>query len=221
MPKIAPRAGGPKPASNRTEPYTRPSPTNTTDKENVDPKSKTYKQAKQPKQPEHHRGDYRDIPLDEIKGEVPCYDDAATVRRKLKKLLTEKTTIPGTSKKWSQATMTDEMQELEKRDGAVEYNRNAMNGPTARSLGGFMKKTEQMGGGDSPCYYWGYVILEKLRIFNNEKKSKPRLRAEEESVLLSMRLFFKYFIACRSGYRESLCTALAGTSKLRTWNCSF
>jgi len=118
--------------------------------------------------------------------------------------------------------MTDEMQELEKRDGAVEYNRNAMNGPTARSLGGFMKKkTGQRGGGDSPCYYWGYVILEKLRIFNNEKKSKPRLRAEEESVVLSMHLFLKYFIACRSGYRESLCAALAGTSKLRTWNCSF
>ncbi len=117
--------------------------------------------------------------------------------------------------------MTDEMQELEKRDGAVEYNRNAMNGPTARSLGGFIKKMGQMGGGDSPCYYWGYFILEKLRIFNNEKKSKPRLRAEEESVVLSMHLFLKYFIAYGSGYRESLCTALVGTSKLRTWNCSF
>ncbi len=107
MPKTAPRTGGPKPATNRTEPYTRPSPTNTTDKENVNPKSKTSKQAKQPKQPEHDRGDYRDIPLDEIKGEVPCYDDAATVRRKLKKLLTEKTNIPVTSKKWSQASMTE------------------------------------------------------------------------------------------------------------------
>lgn len=33
---------------------------------------------------------------------------------------------------------------------------------------------------DSPCYYWGNVMLEKLRIYNGEKKSKPRLQAEQE-----------------------------------------
>jgi len=106
MPKAAPHRSGPKAVANRTAPYPKSSPY---DKENVDPKSKASKQVKQPKQPDHNRGDYRDIPLDGVKGEVPCYDDAATVRRKLKKLLTEKTTIPGTSKKWNQASMTDEM----------------------------------------------------------------------------------------------------------------
>jgi len=105
--------------------------------------------------------------------------------------------------------------------GAVEYNRNAMNGPTARSLGGFMKKTGQMRGGDSPCYYWGYVLLEKLRVYNNEKKSKPRLRAEEESVVPSIRLLLKCCIACCSGFRESLCAALGGISRLSTWDILF
>ena len=32
----------------------------------------------------------------------------------------------------------------------------------------------------SPCYYWGNVMLEKLRIYNGEKKSKPRLEAEKQ-----------------------------------------
>lgn len=214
MPKAASRTSGPTPATNRTEPYPKPSFTNTTDKENVDPNAKISKPSKQPAQPDHHLGDYRATPLPEVKGEVPCYDDAATVRRRLKKLLTEKTLIPGTGKKWSQASMTDEMQELEKREGAVGYNRNAMNGPTARSLGGFMKKTGQMGGGDSPCYYWGYVMLEKLRVWNGEKKSKPRARAEEELVVPSVRLILRYCMARWPGFRKSPRARLAGVPKL-------
>jgi hypothetical protein len=107
------------------------------------------------------------------------YDNATTVRRKLKKPLEDKSIIPGTSKKWSQASMAAEMQELESRSHPVKYKMNAT-GPTARSLGSFMKKSGQMGGGDSPCYYWGYVMLEKLRIYNAEKKSKPRVKTEQE-----------------------------------------
>ena len=99
----------------------------------------------------------------------------------LKKLLTDKSTIPGSSKKWSQASMAAEMEELEKRGHPVPYNVNAT-GPSPRSLGNFLKKSGRMGAGDSPCYYWGYVLLEKLRIYNGEKKSKPRLKAEEEYV---------------------------------------
>ena len=176
MPKAARRTSGPATASNRKEPYSKSSPKNNTtaDKENVDPIS-TSTSASNPS-----KGDYRDIVLPEIKGEVPCYDNAATVRRKLKKLLTDKSTIPGTNKKWSQASMAAEMQELEKCGHPVEYNRNAVNGPTNGSLAGFLKKTGLMGGGDSPCYYWGYVLLEKLRIYNGEKTSKPRLEAEQK-----------------------------------------
>ena len=44
-------------------------------------------------------------------------------------------------------------------------------------LAGLINKA---GGGDSPCYYWGNVLLEKLRIHNGEKKSKPRLEAEKQ-----------------------------------------
>ena len=174
MPKAASRTDGPKASTDRTEPYPKSKTAKAkSDKENVDPKGAVNAE------PTEDRGDWRDIPLDEIKGEVPCYDNATTVRRKLKKLLTDKSMIPGTNKKWSQASMAGEMQELEQRGHTVPYNQNAT-APTARSLGNFMKKSGQMGGGDSPCYYWGYVMLEKLRVYNNEKKSKPRLRTEEE-----------------------------------------
>ena len=158
MPKVSTKTGGSKANTNRTEPYSKSSPKNK-DKENVDPKPQDRTK------PDDNRGDYRDIPLDEVKGEVPCYDDASTVRRKLKKLLTDKSIIPGTCKKWTQASMVGEMQELESRGHAVSYNRNAT-GPTARSLGNFLKKTGKMGAGDSPCYYWGNIMLEKLRIWN-------------------------------------------------------
>lgn len=36
------------------------------------------------------------------------------------------------------------------------------------------------GGGNSPCYYWGNAMLEKLRLYNGEKKSKPRLEAGKQ-----------------------------------------
>lgn len=41
------------------------------------------------------------------------------------------------------------------------------------------------GGGDSPCYYWGNAMLEKLRTYNGEKKSRPRLEAEKQRVAIS------------------------------------
>lgn len=158
MPKASTKTGRSKASTNRTEPYSKSSPKNK-DKENVDPKPQENTRS------DGDRGDYREIPLDEVKGEIPCYDDASTIRRKLKKLLTDKSIIPGTSKKWTQASMVGEMQELERRGHPVPYNRNAT-GPTARSLGNFLKKTGKMGAGDSPCYYWGNTLLEKLRIWS-------------------------------------------------------
>ena len=169
MPKAAPR---PKASAHRAEPYTKSPPKPANDKENLDPNSPIGKTP---------AGDWRSIPLDEIAGEIPCYDDASIVRRKLKKLLSDKSVIPGTDgkKKWTQAAMVAEMQELERRGHPVPYNINA-SGPTARSLGGFLKKSGRMAGGDSPCYYWGYVLLEKMRVWKGEKKSKAREKAEGE-----------------------------------------
>lgn len=74
--------------------------------------------------------------------------------------------------------MSKEMEELERRDGAVEYHKNST-GPSARSLGTFLKKTGKMGGGDSPAYYWAYVLCEKLRIWEGAKKTKSREEAEQ------------------------------------------
>ncbi|KAL9046000.1 MAG: hypothetical protein Q9214_001060 [Letrouitia sp. 1 TL-2023] len=65
------------------------------------------------------------------------------------------------------------IQELEERDGAVEYKKNSF-GPSARTLGTFLKKSGKMGGGDSPSYYWGYVLCEKLRMWEGGKKTRTR-----------------------------------------------
>ena len=37
-----------------------------------------------------------------------------------------------------------------------------------------------MGGGDSESYYYGNMLLEKMRIWTGEKKGKAREKAEEE-----------------------------------------
>lgn len=69
--------------------------------------------------------------------------------------------------------MATVMQELEKKDGAVKYNKNSY-GPSARTLATFLKRSGKMGGGDSPSYYWGYVLCEKLRMWDGGKKTKTR-----------------------------------------------
>ena len=76
--------------------------------------------------------------------------------------------------------MANQMQECEARSPPVEHRNRQSGSPTARSLGIFLKKTGLMGGGDSPCYYWGNVMLEKMRIFNKEKKSKASLETEQK-----------------------------------------
>jgi hypothetical protein len=44
----------------------------------------------------------------------------------------------------------------------------------------FLKKSGNMSGGDSQTFYYGTMLLEKLRIWNGEKKSKAREKAEDE-----------------------------------------
>ncbi len=158
MPKAARRTSGPSAASNRTTPYPKTSPKNktqsATNKENVDPNPSSSSTTTA-----SNKGDYRDIELEEVKGEIPCYDNATTVRRKLNKLIADKGTIPGTSKKWNKASMVAEMQELEYCGHPVEYGKNAK-GPTAGSLGGFLKKSGQMGGGDRYAIQHCYGLME-------------------------------------------------------------
>lgn len=187
----------------RVEPYPKSKPkkastskSSTADKENADaapnPKSRASKPKKLPEAQSQYT-DWRAISLDETLGEIPCYDNAAAVRRKLKKLLADKDLIPCSDgkKRWTQASMNAEMEQLERQDGAVEYNRNS-NGPTVRTLGAFLKKTGNMGGGDSPSYYWGYVLCEKLRVWEGGKKTKAREEAEVRYVFFG--LFFVFMV---------------------------
>ncbi|KAL8786465.1 MAG: hypothetical protein Q9213_002781 [Squamulea squamosa] len=141
-----PRALATKDNNSRVSPYSKPklskhdTSKSNADKENADAKTTSKpKLSKAAAEVQARYSDFRDIPLDEFAGEVPCYDDASVVRRKLNKLLTDKQNIPGTNKKWTQAGMSKEMEELERRIGAVEYHKNSI-GPSPRSLGTFLKK---------------------------------------------------------------------------------
>ncbi|KAL8728924.1 MAG: hypothetical protein Q9166_005091 [cf. Caloplaca sp. 2 TL-2023] len=173
----------------RVEPYSKPKSTKRDSKSSANKENANLNAACKPRlskaaaEIQQKFSDFREIPLEEVLGEVPCYDDATTVRRKLNKLLTDKNNIPGTNKKWTQAAMSKEMEELEARMGAVECHKNSR-GPSVNSLGAFLKKTGKMGGGDSPAYYWGYVLLEKLRIWEGGKKTKARREAEQMYVLV-------------------------------------
>ena len=169
----------------RVNPYPTSKPTKReekagTDKENVGAKSTPEpKASKRATAAQEQYGDWRDIPLEEVHGEVPCHDDASTVRRKLNSLVRDKKDIPGSKKKWSQAALAKEMADLERREGAVGYGQN-FTGPTAGSTAKFLKKSGKMGGGDSPAYYWGYVLCEKLRIWEGAKKTKTREETEKK-----------------------------------------
>lgn len=53
-------------------------------------------------------------------------------------------------------------------------------GPSPRALSTFLKKSGVMGGGDSEAFYFGTILLEKLRIWNGEKKTATRVNAEKK-----------------------------------------
>ncbi|KAL9038296.1 MAG: hypothetical protein Q9214_005336 [Letrouitia sp. 1 TL-2023] len=98
---------------------------------------------------------WRELELEEeeehtLYGEVPIWDSAATVRRKLSNLLRKKDVIPGTEndkkKKWMQAAVAAEMQGLEDAMGPAKSANCMCKGPSARSLGIFLKKTGESGG---------------------------------------------------------------------------
>ena len=78
MPKAVPRTNGPTAASNRKEPYPKTSPKSASapGKENVDPDPKAKSKSKSKSSPKNQtdvdKGDFRDIHLDEVRGEVPC-----------------------------------------------------------------------------------------------------------------------------------------------------
>ena len=104
MPKAARRTSGPEAApSARSAPHSRaPAKKAKSDKENVDPENNS---------PSGKQGNYLDVEIEEVKGEVPCYDNAATVRRKLNKLINDKVKIPGSNKQFNKASMADQMQQ--------------------------------------------------------------------------------------------------------------
>ena len=102
------------------------------------------------------------------------------IRRKLNKLIADKVKIPGTNKPFTKTSLTQEIIELSKREHPVETANKSFDPPGSTVLKTLLDKKGKMGGGDSKGYYWGNMLLEKMRIWNGEKKSKGRMKAEEE-----------------------------------------
>lgn len=99
----------------------------------------------------------------------------------MKSLIEKKVKIPCSDKTFNQTTLSKELQEVAKRTYEVWCANYQMSsgGPSPRSLSNFLKKTGSMGGGDSESYYFGTILLEKMRIWNGEKKTAARKKAEE------------------------------------------
>lgn len=77
--------------------------------------------------------------------------------------------------------MAKELQLIAERHHAIKtHNGMEDTGPSVQSLTKFLKRTGGMGGADTKTYYFGNMLLEKLRIWNGEKKTAARLKAERE-----------------------------------------
>ncbi|KAJ4292038.1 hypothetical protein N0V90_009937 [Kalmusia sp. IMI 367209] len=155
-------------------------------KEQPSPPKSNSPSAKKGSKKESNRSNlpsnYLDIPLEEADGEVPCYENAAAIRRKLNSLIDKKTKIPNSDKVFNKTTLSKELREVAERTHPVIcHNRQLSNGgPSVGALTSFLKQSGSMRGGDSASYYFGNMLLEKLRIWDGQKKTKAREKAEEE-----------------------------------------
>jgi len=144
--------------------------------------------------------DYLAIPLEEIMNEVPIYDNVrpflpslshpltdipqcATIRRKLTTLIQSPSNrIPGTNKKWSKAALCAEMRRLASMNHPIPCHNGQIDdtGPSVQALTRFLGHGGQMRGADSASYYWGNMLLEKVRVWKGEKETEGRRKARVE-----------------------------------------
>lgn len=105
------------------------------------------------------------------------------IRRKLNALINNKVKIPGSNQCFNKTNLSKELCKIAQSYGPIESSASTRSeGPSAHAITTFLKKSGPMGGGDSQTFYYGTMLLEKLRIWNGEKKTKAREKAEEESV---------------------------------------
>jgi hypothetical protein len=103
------------------------------------------------------------------------------IRRKLNALLDKKVRIPGSDRIFNKTNLSKELCEIAQRHSPIESSAGTRSeGPSVHAITTFFKKSGNMGGGDSQTFYYGTMLLEKLRIWNGEKKSKAREKAEDE-----------------------------------------
>ena len=106
---------------------------------------------------------------------------AAAIRRKLNALLEEKAKIPGSNTAFNKTNLSKELCEVAQRHHAIETTAgHRAAGPSVKALSAFLKKSGGMDGGDSESYYYGNILLEKMRKWTGDKRSKAREKAEQE-----------------------------------------
>lgn len=75
------------------------------------------------------------------------------------------------------------MCEIAQRHHAIETTAgHRAAGPSVKALTAFLKKSGGMGGGDGESYYYGNMLLEKMRIWTGDKKTKAMEKVEAEQV---------------------------------------
>lgn len=96
-------------------------------------------------------------------------------------LLEKKAKISGSNTTFNKTNLSKEMCEIAQGHHAIETTAgHRAAGPSVKALTAFLKKSGGMGGGDSESYYYGNMLLDKMRIWTGEKKSKAREKVEEE-----------------------------------------
>ncbi|KAJ8110788.1 hypothetical protein OPT61_g6459 [Boeremia exigua] len=106
---------------------------------------------------------------------------ASVIRRKLNALLDKKEKVPGSDKIFNKTILAQQMCEIARAHHPIKSSAGTRaEEPLVRALTAFLKKSGTMGGGDSETYYYGNMLLEKMRIWKGEKKSKAREKLEKE-----------------------------------------
>lgn len=78
-------------------------------------------------------------------------------------------------------TLSKELCEIAQRHHPIATTAGVRSeGPAVRATTTFLQKSGGMGGGDSETFYYGNMLLEKMRIWSGGKKSKTREKVEVE-----------------------------------------
>ncbi|KAH6613104.1 hypothetical protein C7974DRAFT_380814 [Boeremia exigua] len=148
------------------------------------------------------QGSYLDIKLREYIGhwgerEVPCYENARlapaalyltnfaqprSIRHRLNTILNTKVKIPGTDESFTKTSMSAELCKIALAHHPIKSSAGIVTceGPSVHDLVAFLREPSSTDG-DSTTYYYGTMLINKMRIWNSRIKIKARQEAERNA----------------------------------------